>query len=60
VAVLSESLWRSTFGGAADIVGRTIDLHGSPYTVIGVADDAFAYPSADVAVWLPLSHVTDD
>jgi predicted permease len=60
VAVLSESLWRSSFGGAADIVGRTIDLHGGNYTVVGVAPAAFAYPSADVAVWLPLSHVTGD
>jgi predicted permease len=60
VAVLSESLWRRRFGGAADMVGRTIDLHGGSYTVVGVVPDAFAYPSADVGVWLPLSHVTDD
>ena len=36
VALLTEGLWRSQFGTDASIVGRTIQLDGSPYTVVGV------------------------
>src|SRR5262249_10864633 len=37
VVVLSESLWRSRFGGDRTLVGHTIPLDGEPYTVIGIA-----------------------
>jgi predicted permease len=53
VVVISNGLWRSTFGGDPEIIGRTIDLGGDPYTVIGVLGPAFASdPVSDL--WLPL------
>ena len=36
VVVLTEELWRSRFGGAASILGKTIVLDEVPRTVIGV------------------------
>ena len=36
VAVLAYAFWRSRFGGDAGIVGKTIALNGSDYTIIGV------------------------
>jgi putative ABC transport system permease protein len=36
VVVMSYGLWQSKYGGDRAIVGRTIDLDGRPYTVIGV------------------------
>ena len=36
VVVLSEALWKNTFGGDPSVVGKTIPLDGEPYTVIGV------------------------
>jgi predicted permease len=36
VAVLTSSLWRSRFGGSPDVLGRSITLNGTLYTVIGV------------------------
>jgi putative ABC transport system permease protein len=36
VAILSEAFWQRRFGGAADILGRTLTLDGTPYTVVGV------------------------
>ena len=44
LAVLSDGLWRRTFGAAQDIVGRAVRIDDEPYTVIGVmpADFRFA------------------
>ncbi|ABF87931.1 putative permease [Myxococcus xanthus DK 1622] len=53
VVVLSESLWRRRFGGAPDVVGRSIVLNDEPYTVVGVAPASFAYPTG-VHLWTPL------
>jgi predicted permease len=40
--VLSHALWRNRFGGDARVIGRTIRLNGSPFTIIGVAAAGFA------------------
>ena len=54
VVVLGERLWRSRFGGAPTIEGRTIVIDGIPRGVVGVMPDAFAFPSRDARLWLPL------
>jgi putative ABC transport system permease protein len=41
VAVLSYGLWQRRFGGDSGIVGRTIQLTETPYTVIGVLPPTF-------------------
>jgi len=41
VVVLSHSLWRQRFNADQGIVGRTIYLNGSPFTVVGVAPATF-------------------
>jgi predicted permease len=41
VAVLSERLWRSHFGADPSIVGRSIPLDNSSYTVVGIVSDEF-------------------
>jgi hypothetical protein len=40
VVVLTEGLWRSQFGSDPSIVGRTIQLDATPYTVVGVTPPA--------------------
>ncbi|HEX8434831.1 ABC transporter permease [Archangium sp.] len=44
VVVLGEALWRRQFGGERSVLGRTVTLHGSSYTVIGVAPLGFESP----------------
>jgi putative ABC transport system permease protein len=41
VVILSESLWRRRFGGAPDVVGRSVTLDNLPYTVVGVMPPHF-------------------
>ena len=57
VAVLNYGYWQSSFGGARDAVGRTIELNGVAFTIVGVAEQRFTgiAPGSDYDVWLPLS-----
>ncbi len=51
--MLTWSLFERRFGGDPSIVGRQIHLDDKPYTVVGVLPKRFAYPDADVQVWVP-------
>jgi putative ABC transport system permease protein len=41
VAVISHRCWQRRFGGAADIVGRSLAIEGVRFTIIGVTPPAF-------------------
>jgi len=43
-AILSYSLWRSTFSSSSNILGQAILLKGEPYTVVGVLPDGVTTP----------------
>lgn len=57
VAVLNYGYWQSSFGGARDVVGRTIELNSVVFTIVGVAEQRFTgvTPGSDYDVWLPLA-----
>lgn len=57
VAVLAFSAWQEWFGGDSAVVGRTVTLNGTPFTVIGVAPADFqgALMAARNEVWIPMS-----
>jgi putative ABC transport system permease protein len=42
VTVLSHGTWQRLFGGAPDVIGRTLTLNGSPFEVVGVMPPEFA------------------
>ena len=57
VVVIAHSLWQRSFGGAADIVGRKIEIDAAPYTVVGVMPEGFQFAPVWVTraeVWRPL------
>jgi putative ABC transport system permease protein len=54
VAILSDSLWRGRFGANRNIVGRTILLDTTPYTVVGVMPANIGFPFVGPAdIWIP-------
>jgi putative ABC transport system permease protein len=52
--ILSWGLWKRRFGADPGLVNRTIDLNGSPYTVVGVMPASFSYPTAATQMWIPV------
>jgi len=53
VAVISNGLWKSRFGGDPDVVGKTILLADEPFTIVGVLGPGFSTdPPSDI--WLPI------
>src|SRR5206468_830394 len=41
VAIISERVWRSRFGGDPAVVGRTLPLDGEPFTIVGIMPASF-------------------
>jgi len=54
--ILSWGLWKRRFGGDASLVGKTVQLDGKAYTVIGIMPAWFSYPDAATQAWLPVRH----
>jgi hypothetical protein len=55
VTILSHGLWGRRFGSDSTIIGRTIRLDGSAYTVVGVMPPEFQF-AAGTDLWLPLGY----
>jgi len=56
VVVLQYDFWQKRFAGAREIVGSTIRLNGSPFTVIGVSAPGFGGTDVGLQtqVWTPV------
>lgn len=54
VAILSDRLWRQSFGADDAIVGRAIQLDGRPVRVVGVMPPGFGFPSDAIDLWRPM------
>jgi predicted permease len=62
VAVIGEGLWRTRFGGEPSVLGKTIVVDDSSYSIVGVLPAAARLPrpgSVPPDVWLPLDLHND-
>jgi predicted permease len=57
VVVLQYDFWQKRFAGAREIVGSTVRLNGSPFTVIGVSAPGFEGTDVGLQtqVWTPVT-----
>jgi len=57
VALISHSMWESQFGADKSVVGRTIQLSGETFTVIGVMPAGFRFPitAPKTGVWTTMA-----
>jgi len=58
VAVIGHAFWQERFGGTRDVLGKTLELSGNTYEIVGVAPEGFEYPN-DAQIWVPRYHQLD-
>jgi len=56
VMLISERLWKKTFGSDPAVIGRDIRLDGAPRTIVGVMPAGFRFPS-QTDLWVPMASV---
>lgn len=59
VVILGGGFWKRKFGSSLDIVGKTLTLNGTSYTVIGVVPAGFTFYGQDRDVYTPIGQWND-
>jgi predicted permease len=64
VAAIDRRLWQDRFGGAGDVLGKSILINDEPYTIVAVMPDSmprWLQPTGfDIKVWTPLAAMSPD
>ena len=57
VILISHALWQSHFGSDRSVLGRTVNLSGDLYTIIGVMPASFRFPLTEpqIGIWATLA-----
>ena len=55
VVILSDDLWHTQFSADPGVLGKTVQIDGTPRTVIGVMPRGFAFPQGEIErqIWTP-------
>lgn len=62
VVLVSEGLWKRRFGGSPQIIGQSISLNGTPYTVVGIIPANFYFRGSNFSlseIYVPIGQWTD-
>jgi putative ABC transport system permease protein len=62
VTLISGGLWKRKFGSSPDVVGKSITLNGTGYTIVGVIPAGFRYHSGNFHnsdVYVPIGQWND-
>jgi len=61
VLLLSSAYWRSRFDGDPSVVGKSLQINGTPHTIVGVLPDNFEFPPLrQASIWAPLALSATD
>src|SRR5687768_11955836 len=58
--VVSYGLWQSQLGGDERVLGKTLNLDGNQFVVIGVMPSHFRFPTDETQLWIPMILREDD
>ena len=63
VALISEHLWKQKFASSPDVVGKSLDLNDTSYTIVGIIPASFRYRNENFDenkdVFVPLGQWND-
>src|SRR5208282_3544032 len=61
--VISDGLWRRSYGADPNVLGRTLRLDSDPYVIVGVLPPGFRHPgrtvARDVEIWATAGFSAD-
>jgi predicted permease len=60
VAIISYRLWQTLFNGDSAIIGRSVQITGTPYQIVGVLPQTFYFPKANELAVYPLARQLPD
>lgn len=57
VAVISQAFWQRHLAHQADVIGRTLNLNGTTYTIVGVTPTGFSgeWVGRPADLWIPIA-----
>ncbi|MEP6730818.1 MAG: ABC transporter permease, partial [bacterium] len=53
VLVIGYALWQRVYGADSAVIGKFMDVDGTPFRIVGVAPPAFTGLSGNASVWVP-------
>ena len=60
VLIIRYGAWQRRFGGRSDVLGQTVNLSGSTYTIVGVLPQDFEFAPREIAeFYTPLRPISD-
>ena len=60
VALLSHAIWTRRFSSDSAVLGRTLDVGGDPFTIVGVMPEGFRGMSGRAEFWVPILSQSAD
>lgn len=59
VVILGGGFWKRKFASSPNVVGKSIDLNGTSYTIVGVIPQSFTFYGRDRDVYMPIGQWND-
>jgi predicted permease len=60
VAIISHRLWQTLLNADPNVIGRSIQITGTPYEIVGVLPQTFYFPKANELAASPVSRQLPD
>ena len=58
--ILSDAYWKQQYGGDRAMLGRSMRINGTAFTIVGVLPEGFRFLSSRARIFLPLASGQDE